>query len=376
MVDLSLVDIGQQWFEDIVATIIEWFVRLLTEGLERLQNDLFGTPLPEGSGTQRVFGAPPPSDEPWHSIYGAVVAGEVMVFALLILLLAVQGRHFVRIFNVSSAYESRRTRHSGWTGAVLIVAWYWVGVLTLYLVEGLTIGLLPDASRLALSLLEILPLAAGNPAITLIMALLGGLAMAVLEALLFIREVLLYVYLYGMPFGIAVAFGNLPILSRVARRLCLQFVPLAALPIPAAILLRGYDLVFVGELSLVPSTPFLQYVVVVSMPLLVLYVMWKTFSYASPMTVQVLGTTTRAVTTLGAVAGVGYVAGPYAATTAARWGARAGVTQATTERAFGDSGTDSPGDGGGTKHDNLADDGNGGGGIPEYRRSENDPGYY
>lgn len=376
MADLSLVDIGQQWFEDIVATVIEWFLTLLTDGLERLQNELFGTPLPEGSGTQRVFGAPPSSDEPWHSIYEAVVAGEVMVFALLILLLAVQGRHFVRIFNVSSAYETRRTKHSAWTGAVLIVAWYWVGVLALYLVEGLTIGLLPDANRLALSLLEILPTAVDNLAISFLMAGLGGLAMVILEALLFIREVLLYVYLYGMPFGIAVAFGNLPILSRVARRLCLQFVPLAALPIPAAVLLRGYDLVFVGELSLVPSTPFLQYVVVVSMPLLMLYVMWKTFSYASPMTVQVLGKTSKAVTTLGAVAGVGYVAGPYAATTAARWGARAGVTQAATQRAFGDSGTDSPGDSGGTKHDNVADDGGGNGGIPEYRRSENDPGYY
>jgi hypothetical protein len=94
------------------------------------------------------------------------------------------------------------------------------------------------------------------------------------------------------------------------------------------------------------------------------------------MAVQVLGTTARAVTTLGAVAGVGYVAGPYAATTAARWGARAGVTQAATQRAFGDSGADSPVEGGGTKHDNVADDGGGNGGIPEYRRSENDPGYY
>lgn len=371
MSDLSLADVGRQWFEDIVATIIGWFVTLLTDGLEQFQNDFFGTPLPEGSGAERVFGVPAPGDEPWHSIYEAVVAGEVMVFALLILLLAVQGRHFVRIFNLSSAYETRRTKHSAWTGAVLIVAWYWLGVLTLYFVEGLTIGLLPDASALGLSLLQILPTAAGNPAITLIMAVIGGLAMVVLEALLFIREVLLYVYLYGMPFGIAVAFGNLPILSRVANRLCLQFVPLAALPIPAAILLRGYELLFVGDLSLAPSTPFLQYFVVVSMPLFVLYVMWKTFSYASPLTVRVLGTTTKAATVLGAVAGAGYVAGPYAATTAARWGARAGVTQAATQRVFSENGRGT--DVGETKYDNTSDESDRNGGTPEYRRQENDP---
>lgn len=372
MAEFSLVDVGQQWFEEIVATLIKWFVGLITDGLKQFQNDLFGTPLPEGSGPGRLLDAPPPGDEPWYSIYQAVVGGEVMILALLLLFLSVQGRHFVRIFNVSRAYETQRTKRSAWIGGVLIVAWYWLGVLSLYLVEGLTIGLFPNADALGASLLQILPTAAGNPAITLLMAVVGGLSMAVLKALLFIREVLLYVYLYGMPFGIAVASGNIPILSRIARRLCYQFVPLAALPIPVAILLRGYELLFVGDLTLVPSKPFLQYFVVVSMPLLVLYVVWKTFSYASPLTVRVLGTTTRAVTTLGAVAGVGYVAGPYAATTAARWGTRAGVTQAATQQAFGSDGR-GIGNESGTKHDNVADGSDGSGGAPEYRRNENDP---
>jgi hypothetical protein len=370
MADLSLVDVGLRWFEDIVATTTKWFVTLITDGLEQFQNDIFGTPLPEGSGVERVLGVPAAGDEPWHSIYEAVVAGEVMVFALLILFLSVQGRHFVRVFNVSSAYEARQTKHSAWLGAVLVVAWYWVGVLTLYFVEGLTIGLLPDANELGLALLQILPTAVDNPILTLIMAALGGLAMVVLKALLFIREVLLYVYLYGMPFGIAFAFGNLPILSRVAKRLCLQFIPLAALPIPAAVLLRGYELLFVGDLSLTLSTSFVQYFVVVSMPVLVLYVIWKTFSYASPLTVRVLGTTTKAAATLGAVAGAGHIAGPYAATTAARWGPRAGVAQAATQRAFGGTGG---GDAGETNHDNVSDEGGENGDVPEYRRHENDP---
>ena len=370
MADLSLADVGLQWFKDIVATVTKWFVTLITDGLEQFQNGLFGTPLPDGSGTGRVFGAPAASDEPWHSIYEAVVAGEVMMFALIILFLSVQGRHFARIFNVASAYETRRTKRSAWLGAVLIVAWYWVGVLTLYFVEGLTIGLLPNANELGIALLQILPTAVTNPVLTLIMAVLGGLAMVTLEALLFIREVLLYVYLYGMPFGIAIAFGNLPILSRVARRLCLQFIPLAALPIPAAVLLRGYELLFVGDPLLALSTSFVQYFIVVSMPVLVLYVIWKTFSYASPLTAQVLGTTTRAAATLGAVAGTGYIAGPYTATTAARWGSRAAVAQAATQRAFG--GTDDE-DGSETNHDNVADEGDGNGGVPEYRRHENDP---
>lgn len=378
MPEIPFSDFGVKWFEDIVQKVTKWFVGEITSTLRQLTNSFFGTPLPDGSGRSLVFGAPSQSDEPWHSIYEAVVAGEVMVFALLILFLAVQGRHFIRIFNFSSAYDERRTRRSSWTGAVLIVGWYWVALLLLYLVDGLTIALIPDVSTLGASLVQLLPAAAGNPGLTLVMAMLGGLAMVALKAVFFIREVLLFVYLYGVPFGLAFTFANIPIVSRVANRICLQFVPLALLPVPAAVLFRGYELLFAGEQFVSLATPFLQYLVVISLPLLALFVTWKTFRYASPLTARVIGGTTRAAATLGAVAGAGSVAGPYAATTAARWGPKAGLAQAATQQAFGQPRGDSSV--GGTKRDNLADDGGGngggGGGVPQYRRSENDPGYY
>ncbi len=375
MPSIPFADFGVKWFEDIVGKITEWFSHEITAGYEQFQQGFFGTPLPEGSGTEVIFRAPAAGDEPWHSIYESVVAGEIMVFALLLLFVAVQGRHFVRIFDFSSAYDERRTRRSAWTGAVLIVAWYWVAVLLLYFVDGFTIALIPDLSRLGAALIDIMPTAVGNPGITAIMAFLGAVAMLALKALYFIREVLLYVYLYTMPLGIAIAFGNIPVVSHVARRLCRQFIPLAILPLPATLLFRGYGLVFVGDQVVTPGSKFLAYFVVISLPLVALYVTWKTFRYASPLTAKALRRGTQAAATIGSVAGIGYLGGKRAALTTARYGRTAGAVQAAT-----DGGRSRPGASGGTKQDNIADDedgdGGGGGGVPAYRRSENDPAYY
>ncbi|MFD1514101.1 hypothetical protein [Halomarina rubra] len=374
MQSLPLVDFGVKWFTDIVGTIIGWFASELADGLNSIASDFFRTPLPSGSGSNVVFGTPSSSDQPWQSIYQSVVAGETMLIALLILALFVQGRHAIRIFNVGGAYEAQQSRRSAWTGAFLIVAWYWIAVLGLYVVDGLTVALLPELGVVTDAVLGILPTAAGNPAITLVMAMLGGLSMVALEAIFFLRELLLYIYLYGMPIGLAIAFGNVPVISQIASRLCKQMIPLAALPLPAAILFRGYELLFVGDAVVVPESDFLQYLVVVSLPMLALLVTWKTFRYASPLTTRVIGTASVAAVTVGGVVGAGYAAGPYAATTAARWGPKAAAGQVLSEHAFSNS-DEQDQSGQHLSTDNLAPR-TANGGAPAYRRAEDDPSYY
>lgn len=375
MPTVPFADFGVKWFQDIVKKIISWFRHELVGGYEALSSGFLGTPLPDGQGTALVFAPPADSDQPWHSIYESVVGGEVMILALIILFLAVQGRHFVNVFDVGDAYETRRATNRAWLGATLVVAWYWLGVLALYFVQGLTIAITPDVSVITGALVDLLPVALGSPILTLMMASMGGLAVVALQAVLFIREVLLYVYLYAMPVGIALAFGNLPVLSDIARRMIRRFVPLAVLPLPVAVLLRGYELLFVGDPFVGIPTAFLKYLVVVSLPLLALVVTWKTFSYASPLTARVLGGGTRAAATLGTLAVAGYAAGPKAAATAARFGPKAGATHAATQQAFGSNGTQNEMTSAGTSHDNVASEG-GNGGVPAYRRRENDPGYY
>ncbi|WP_435196383.1 hypothetical protein [Natronomonas sp. EA1] len=374
MPDIPFSDFGVKWFEDIVGQVTSWFTEELVSGYQTLTNELFSTPLPQESGVDVVFGIPGSSDEPWYSIYQSVVGGEMMILGLVVLFLSVQARHFVRIFNVGSTYQDRRSRRSSWTGAVLIVGWYWIAVLILYLVKGLTIGLIPDLSRVGEALYTMLPVAAGNPMLTLMLAALGGVAMVLLKAIYFIRDILLFVYLYGMPVGIAITYGNIPVVSRIAKRLCLQFLPLAILPLPAAVLFRGYALLFGSDQMVTPTDAFLSYFVVVSLPVLALYVTWKTFRYASPLVSGAIGRVSRTAVGLGVVAGLGYGVNTRAAMTAARRGPKAGLTHAAVDRLAND-------DRGGhsqpprsTSHDNLATDATGG--VPTYRRSENDPGYY
>ena len=357
MPDIPFSDFGIQWFEDIVEKITEWFVQELVTGYESFVLGLFDTPLPEGQGTSIIFSQPSESDELWRGIYDTTVAGETMVFALIILFLCVQGRHFIRIFNFGSAYEARKARRSSWTGAFLIITWYWVAVLYLYFVQALTIGLLPDLERLGMSLVNLLPQAAGTPGLTLVMAIIGGLSMVALQAVFFIREVLIYVFLYGMPFGVAIAYGNIPVLSGIAKRLAVQFIPLVALPLPAAVLFRGYEFLFVGDTQLPVESDFLQYLVVISLPLLALYATWKTFRYASPLVANAISRTGRGALIAGSAATAGYVAGPKAAVLATRWGPKAAVSSAV-------AGTHRPRQTGNERSQSQR---------PSYRRTENDP---
>ncbi|WIV68793.1 hypothetical protein [Natrialbaceae archaeon AArc-T1-2] len=376
----SLTEFGRRWFEDIVETTIEWFQEGVVDGYHDFTEGAFGTPVPETSGNF-VFGTP--TNDPWIELHDTLVTGDIMLLSLLLLVIFVQARHTIRIFDFGSVYEARKARRSAWTGAFLIVTWYWVAVLVLYLVNGFTIAFVPDLDALREVLISFLDVSISNPALALLMAATGGIAMWTLQALFFIRELLLFIYLYAMPIAIAVAYGHLPVVSRVAKRIATKFIPLAIMPLPVAILFRGYDLLFGtgAESSLAPESTFLSYLIGASLPVFALIVIWKLFAYASPLTAKAIG----GAATVGAAVGAAKVAGPLAATTAARWGPKAAAWQVagqqlsrqqqTTNRQPTESHSSASGTEG-TAHDNVVSDAYGQQGVPQYRRTENDPGYY
>lgn len=350
---VDLIDVVLEGFKDVVEWVIGLFMDGLRSGYQTLTEAMFGTPTPQTDGTF-IFGEP--SNAPWPAIQDGLVGGELMLISLLLLVMSVQGRHTIRIFNVGSAYEARKTKKTAWVGAFLIITWYWVGALTLYLVDGFTIALMPDLSSVSAAMLRFLGVSIANPGLGLIFALAGGISMWALEALFYIRKVLLYVYLYGMPIAFALAYGNIPVVSDISMGFAKRFVPLAVLPLPAAIVLKGYDLIYAGG-SLTPGTEFLKYLVAVSLPLVALYVTWKTFKYATPLTARVVGGATRGAALVGSVAAGAYVGGAGVATTAVRWGPKAAAGQMLAEKA--------------TARTQSSDEQNS---TPSYRRTENDPG--
>ncbi|SFK66722.1 hypothetical protein SAMN04487950_0484 [Halogranum rubrum] len=349
---VDLIDIVLEGFKQVISWVTSQFIKELEVGYSALTQSLFGTPTPTTDGNF-VFGAP--TSEPWISIHDGLVGGDVLFISLLLLIVSVQARHLLRIFHISSTYGARKTAKTAWTGAVLIICWYWIAVLTLYLVDGFTIALLPQLESIGKALIRMTATSLTSPIFGLIFAAIGGLSMWTLQALLYLRELLLYVYLYAMPIAFALSYGNVPILADIATGFSRRFVPLAVLPLPAAVVLKGYDLLYqTGALN--PPTVFFKHLVATSLPLIALYVTWKTFKYASPLTARVIGTATQTAVTVGAVATGAYVAGGSVATTAARWGPRAAAGQAFAQRAtaYAQPTTESPNQ-------------------PPYRRTENDP---
>jgi len=347
---VDLIDVVLEGFKNIVEWVTTQFINGLQSGYQTLSEEIFGTPTPQTDGT---FILGEPSNAPWPAIREAVIGGEIMLIALLLLIMSVQGRHTIRIFNIGSAYEARKTKKTAWVGAFLIITWYWVGTLALYLVDGFTIALMPDFSSVAAAMLQFISDSITNPGLGLLFALLGGTSMWALEALFYVRRILLYVYLYGMPIAFAFAYGNIPILSDVAMGFCKRFVPLSILPLPTAIVFKGYDLLYAGG-ALTPGSTFLKYLVATSLPLIALYITWKTFTFATPLTARALGSATRGAALIGGVTAGAYAGGVDVATTATRWGPKAAASHALAQTA--------------ATRENAADDD-----TSSYRRTEHEP---
>ncbi|GAB7010758.1 hypothetical protein [Halorubrum trueperi] len=368
MSGISLTDVGYQWFIDVIEQLIEWFTQGITNGYRDLSEAVFGTPVPE---TENGLPLGDPQNTPWTQLHEALVVGEITLIAFLILIVCVQGRHTLRIFNFTDPIRNRQVRRTAWTGGILIATWYWIAVTALYLVDGFAIVLVPSLGTVTSGLTDFLTVTISNPPLGLFLTFIGAIAMWALQALLFLRELLLYVFVYVMPIGLAVAYGGLPVISGIAMRVAVKFIPLAIMPLPVALLFRGYELLFsenVGAVS--PDSAFFGYLIAVSLPVLSVWIIWKLFAYTTPRLVQTVSKATGMTVTAGAVAGAAAVAGPWAGATAARWGPKAAVGQTVAQHINREkSSTESTADDSPSPAAVRSDDT----GVPSYRRTENEP---
>jgi len=75
-----------------IKGVVDWFIGLFMDGLrsgyETLTEGMFGTPTPETNGAF-VFGEP--TNAPWPAIHDALIGGEIMLVALLLLVMSVRG---------------------------------------------------------------------------------------------------------------------------------------------------------------------------------------------------------------------------------------------------------------------------------------------
>lgn len=370
MADLTLSELGEKWFNDILTSITESFNQGLREGYRELTAATFGTAAPN---TNSALGLGTPVNEPWTSLYDTLVGGDIELLALLLLGVAVQARSTIQVFNLGNPLTARATSRSAWVGAAAIVLWYWIAAVALTLVDALTIVFLPAVDSVGSLLADLLVVTISNPILAFGLGFIGAAGMWALEALFVVRELLLYGYVYAMPIGLAVTYANIPVLSQLAALLCRRFIPLLVLPLPVALLFGAYDLVLDASLDLgiLPTAAFGRYLIAISLPLASVYIVWRLFKDIAPRTTQAFQRTARTVATVGTVAGAGAVGGPAAATSVAKAGARSAAVRAVETRLTGNEERQTA-----TRHDNIAADAHGQRGVPSYRRTENDPGYY
>lgn len=372
MAESPLSDLGSEWFSDILAVATGWFQQGISTGYDQLTKAAFGTPTPS-TGSVLGFGAP--TNEPWASLHETLVAGETTFLALLVLIVAVQARSTIRVFNIGNPVAARATTRSAWVGGAFIVLWYWIAAASVTLVDGLTIVLLPPVESVGTLVADLLVVTITNPFLAFGLGFVGALGMWVLQALFILRDLLIYGYIYAMPFGLAIAYANIPVVSRLAASICRRFIPLLVFPLPVALLFGAYDLVLTSALDVgvLPVSAFARYLVAVSLPVISVYVVWRLFTDVAPKTTRVVRRTAGTVGAVGTVVGAGAVGGPATATTVAKVGARAATIRQVEQRLGGSqAASQAPG----TRNDNVAADANGQRGIPSYRRTENDPGYY
>lgn len=295
----DLREYGWYWFQDVVNRLIEAFL----VALENAYAD-FGTTFETGTPTPDTLRLNDlgslfrdPGNAPWHQIHADLVPssagdGVVTALALVVLLVAVQGNYLAQIFSSASSYRAHKTRRSAWIGGALILVWYWLAVLGLATVdvfnEGVTEQLVNTGAieQLGTHIAGIDPESA-NRAWLLPLLALGAVCLWFVEALLYFRyELLIPIFVYVMPVLIALVYGNLPLVSGLARTIAEKFVSILVLPIPLILLFWGYARVL--EFFTPPtSDPFQLTVVVVSLPIAAAYVSWKTLTYEYPRGAQI-----------------------------------------------------------------------------------------
>ncbi|RLM52971.1 hypothetical protein DVK07_21430, partial [Halorubrum sp. Atlit-26R] len=158
----------------------------------------------------------------------------------------------------------------------------------------------------------------------------------------------------------------LPVISGIATRVAVKFIPLAVMPLPVALVFRGYELLVAGAPgTMAPENPFFGYLIAVSLPVVSVWIIWKLFAYTTPRLVRTVGRATGLTVTAGAVAGATAVAGPWAGATAARWGPKAAVGHTVAQRFGSQQG------GSGTSWTSRTSGTTGKHGMPSYRRTGN-----
>ena len=213
----------------VLVTPIEGFVQ--TYGNELL-GLIVGTPHPDV-----IF--QPPKMGLWQSLYqyywNGIVPLALLLFGLavgLVILLESTSHLF-------SGYHRANLKRRAFAGLLGILSWWWLAGFSLTITDQLATFLTPDLSNV--SLFQTASFTAIG-VLGVVVALTVDLSLFLLIALVyFLRQLVLYAFVLGMPLLIVCwipGVGPFSFVARFAQRLAGFYVPFLLMPVPVALLIR------------------------------------------------------------------------------------------------------------------------------------------
>lgn len=190
------------------------------------------TPHPDA-----VFG--PPSNGAWPTIYDyyweTIIPLSLALYGLsigLVILLESTSHLF-------SNYHRTKLKKRAFSGLLGILAWWWIAALSLRLIDGLALFLLPSLSDI--SLFQTMSFSAMG-AIGLVITMMADLILFVLIGLIYlVRHLILYLFVLMMPILIVFwipGVGPFTLASRFMKKLAGFYVPFLFMSVPVALLFR------------------------------------------------------------------------------------------------------------------------------------------
>jgi len=279
---------------------------ILTEGSDELHNSVqellemavivtVRTPHPE---TREGFFLGEPTNEPWISLYGYYTEAILPVTALVIAL-SITMILFTGIFGTFlSGYERSRAKRRLVVAFIFVLAWWGIGTFVLRFVDALAVAISPPPGVMAETLAD--PMTIDG------MGTVSGAALSLIEGFVFLfliiwyilRWIGIYALMVAMPLAVAfwiVDVGPFAYLSAMIEDLATKFIPLAFITVPAAVIYRVGDLLFVAfEPQAEFGHPVAPFMFALGFPFLVLIVSYYVF-FKMP-SIRVLRRSTPAAT--------------------------------------------------------------------------------
>lgn len=285
------------------------------EKMREIRREFYGLQRPDG---EFFMLSEPERGTVFHEIWKATWVGSqdsyMLVAGIVVLLLGYYlscNIAFLQMFRSaqSARVQQKQSKSQLRLGLFLVCLSYPIGVSSIGIANGFATWLMPTSeewghlvTHLFVGAMETF-VASAFTFWAVIPLFLYALGLVVFRLLFLAQDIMLQIYLYGMPLGFGLMYSGIPIVDEIAKKIMRRFVSLVLMPIPTVIIAKVYAILFVGSAggAIAGSTLMILPTIFVWISIIV---SWKLFTKAAPIASKAI-TAGVGLAAAGATIGVG-----------------------------------------------------------------------